>query len=70
MLETRGGQYFAGNQISVADLKAFIWIRKLRSGLLDHIPVNLVDTKAPNLAAHQERISTHPGIAAYYARRA
>ena len=44
-------------------------IRWLRSGVLDHIPKDLVDTVAPELVKHFERVSSHPKIAEYYQRR-
>lgn len=66
MLEQGGGAYFVGGALSMADLKVFVWVRNLRSGILDHIPVDLVDRVAPKLAEHCERIAAHPGITAYY----
>ena len=67
-LEERGGQYFAAERLSVADLKVFVWIRHLKSGALDHVPTDLVDRIAPTLAEHYERIKNEPGVRAYYAR--
>ena len=67
-LEERGGQYFAADRLSVADLKVFVWIRHLKSGALDHVPNDLVDRMAPKLAEHYERIKNEPGVRAYYAR--
>ena len=67
-LEERGGQYFAADRLSVADLKVFVWIRHLKSGALDHVPTNLVDRIAPKLVEHYERIKNEPGVKAYYAR--
>ena len=67
-LEARGGRYFAGDRLSVADLKVFVWIRHLKSGLLDHIPTDLPDRVAPNLVAHYQRIVDHPSVKAYYAK--
>lgn len=66
-LERNGGEYMVGGRLTVADLKVFVWIRGLRSGILDYIPTDLVDQVAPNLAAHQERIAAHPGVVAWYA---
>jgi glutathione S-transferase len=42
-LEECGGQYFAGERLSVADLKVSVWIRHLKSGALDHVPTDLVE---------------------------
>jgi len=67
-LAAHGGQYFAANRLSVADLKVFVWIRHLKSGVLDHIPADLSDRVAPKLVEHYERVKSHPGIKAYYAK--
>lgn len=68
-LERSGGKYFADNRITVADLKAFVWVRSLRSGILDHVPTDLPDRFAPLLVEHFQRINGHPKIAAYYKDR-
>jgi glutathione S-transferase len=66
MLVARGGKYFADGRLTVADLKVYVWIQNLRSGVLDHVPRDLVDRVAPGLVEHLERISGHPGVVAYY----
>ena len=66
-LEAAGGKYFADGCLTVADLKVFVWIRSLKSGFLDHIPTDLTDRVAPQLARHMERIAAEPGVSAYYA---
>jgi glutathione S-transferase len=68
-LVAHGGQYFADSRLTVADLKVFVWIRHLRSGQLDHIPVDLPDRVAPRLVEHYERVKKHPAVKAYYAER-
>ncbi len=68
-LQRSGGEYFVDNRLTVADLKVFMWIRWLRSGVLDHIPKDIVDRVAPQLSAHFERVAAQPKIAAYYAAR-
>ena len=70
LLTRGGGEYFADGRMTVADLKAFVQTRSLRSGVLDHVPVDLVDRLAPGLAEHQARIESDPRVAAYYASRA
>ncbi len=65
-----GGQYFADNRLTVADLKTFVQTRWLRSGGLDHIPQDLVQRLAPGLAEHQQRVEDDPLVVAYYASRA
>ena len=68
-LQAAGGEYFAEQRLTIADLKMFMLIRWLRSGALDHIPKELVDRIAPQLVKHFERIASHPKIAEYYQRR-
>lgn len=72
-LETRlkagGGEWFVENRLTVADLKCYLLVRWLKSGVLDHIPADIVDKHAPLLAKHLERVENYPEIAAYYAAR-
>jgi glutathione S-transferase len=68
-LEAAGGEYFADRHLTVADLKVAMLIRWLRSGVLDYIPKDLVDTVAPQLVKHCERVTSHPKVAEYYRRR-
>ena len=67
-LEAHGGRYFAGGKLSVADLKVFVLIRQLKSGVLDYVPADLPDRIAPKLVEHYERIKNEPGVKAYYAK--
>ena len=69
-LNTAGGEYFADQRLTVADLKVAMLIRWLRSGVLDHIPKDIVDTVAPQLVKHFERVTGHPKVAEYYQRKA
>jgi prostaglandin-H2 D-isomerase / glutathione transferase len=68
-LKKAGGEYFADQRLTVADLKIYMLIRWLRSGVLDHIPKDLVENVAPLLAKHFDRVANHPKVAEYYARR-
>lgn len=68
-LQQRGGEYFADGRLTVADLRVFVWIRHLRSGVLEHIPVELVEQAGPSLVRHAERVAAHPSINAYYMKR-
>jgi glutathione S-transferase len=70
MLKDRGGRYFAGDRLSVADFKVFLWIRSLQSGHLDHVPSDIVKQAAPALVDHCTRISAVPEVLAYYQMRA
>jgi glutathione S-transferase len=65
----RGGDYFADNCLTVADLKVSGITRWLLSGQLDHVPTDLVERVAPTLIAHEQRVSDDPVVVAYYAAR-
>lgn len=67
LLLARGGQYFVAGRLTIADLKVFVWVRSLRSGILDYIPADLCARVAPELLAHCDRVAAEPGIVAYYA---
>lgn len=69
LLARGGGEYFADNRLTVADLKVFMQTRSLQTGTLDHVPTDLVDRLAPALVAHAERIAKDPVVAGYYAGR-
>jgi glutathione S-transferase len=66
MLLARGGEYFADGRLTVVDLRVYVWVQNLRSGVLDHVPRDLVDRVAPALVEHHDRISAHPAVVAYY----
>jgi len=66
LLERGGGNYFADGRLTVADLKVYVQIRSLRSGTLDHVPVDLVDKLAPGLVEHEQRIASESIVTAYY----
>ncbi len=70
LLKRGGGEYFADGRLTMADLKAFVQLRSLRSGNLDHVPTDIVDRLAPTLAKHEARIASDPLVVAYYASRA
>jgi glutathione S-transferase len=67
-LKAHGGEYFADNRLTVADLKVFVDVRGLNSGRLDHVPTDLVEKVAPALNAHMQRIAQLPAVAQYYAK--
>jgi glutathione S-transferase len=70
LLERAGGEYFADNRLTVADLKVYMQIRSLLAGTLDHVPTDLVEKLAPGLVRHAERVGNDPIVTAYYAARA
>ena len=63
----RGGDYFADNRLTVADLKVAGLIQWLNSGHLDHVPTDLVERLAPALNEHAKRVFDQPVVKAYYA---
>lgn len=65
-LVSTGGEYFAGGKLSVADLKMFMWMRSLTSGVLDYIPTDLADDFAPAIAAQFQRMNNLDFIQNYY----
>ncbi len=69
-LLARGGEYFADNRLTVADLKVFVQMQSLANGTLDHVPTDIVEQIAPALAAHRDRVAADPIVTAYYASRA
>ena len=67
-LKDNGGEYFADNRLTIADLKMYVFVAGLRSGVMDYIPDNIVETTAPKLNDHFMRIHQHPKIANHYAQ--
>ncbi len=67
-LQAHGGEYFADNRLTIAELKVFVYVCSLNSGHLDHIPVDLVEKVAPQLNAHTQRVAQTPSVAQYYAK--
>src|SRR5215471_20542528 len=67
-LEAHGGRYFAADRLTVADLKVFVWIRQLKSGVLDHVATDLPDRIAPKLVEHYARVKNERGVKAYYSK--
>ena len=62
---SNAGKFFCDNRLTVADLKVFVYLNWLASGMLDHIPTNLIDDM-PNLKEFWLRIKTTPEIIDYY----
>ncbi|MBN0989399.1 glutathione S-transferase family protein [Amphritea pacifica] len=65
-LTKQGGEYFADNRLTIADLKVFVMVQWLGSGMLDHIPTTLVQDTAPELLAHLNRVTSNSKIKSYY----
>ena len=69
MLE-RGGDYFADNRLTVADLNVAVLTGRLMTGELDHVPTDVVQKNAPLLFEHAELVSNDPLFIAFIASRA
>jgi glutathione S-transferase len=67
-LLAQGGEFFADNRLTIADLKVFVEVNSLNSGRLDHVPADLVEQIAPALNAHLKRVAQTPAIGQYYAQ--
>lgn len=68
-LQNHGGEFLADSRLTIADLKAFTVLRWISSGMLDHIPSNILEICAPNLQRYVDRIAGVPEIHQYYAAR-
>lgn len=55
-LIANGGNYFADNRLTIADLKVYTWGQMLMKGHLDYIPTSMVADYAPVLLEHKNRI--------------
>ena len=60
LLTRGGGEYFADDKLTIADLK-------IMSGKLDYVPGDIVAKLAPALVKHCERVAASKPVAAYYA---
>ncbi len=69
LLQRGGGQYFADQRLTIADLKMFVQLRALGSGNVDHIPADFVVKLAPSFKDFLARIEQEPVVTAYYASR-
>jgi len=67
LLQRGGGRYFAGQSLSIADLKMVQRMKMIQSGNLEHVPTDLVPQIAPALIEHQVAIEREPQVVAYYA---
>jgi len=67
-LTQHGGEFFADQRLTVADLKMAVLIKWLSSGKLEHVPADLVTNVAPKLQQQVERIYQLPKISSYYAQ--
>ena len=69
LLQRGGGEYFADQQLTIADIRSFVQVNSLAAGVLDHIPAEFVSSVAPGLVQHQKRVAADKRIVAYYGSR-
>ena len=67
-LKDAGGEFFADQRLTIADLQVLTICRALGSGQFDHIPKDLVKKTAPNVHDHMKRVLAVPKITDYYAK--
>ena len=63
-----GGPFIGGSRLQVADLKLYMMARWLRSGVLDHIPTNVLD-HCPKLLQLHTAVAEHAGVQGWLSRR-
>jgi prostaglandin-H2 D-isomerase / glutathione transferase len=61
------GPFFAGDTLNIVDIKLFVMIRWLVSGVLDHIPPTIVSA-FPKLMRVHDAVAGHAGVRAWYSR--
>jgi glutathione S-transferase len=69
ILKRRGPDYFVSNKLSVADIAVFCITKWLKSGVLDHLPKDLVEKTAPAVNAHFTRMKSHDFVKQHFAAR-
>jgi len=62
------GPFVGGDALSVADLKIFASMGRIKRGVLDHVPPGYF-ADFPKLEALYAAVAAHPGVAAWYASR-
>ena len=61
------GPFFGGPELQVVDLKLYVVVRWLRSGVLDHIPPTVL-APFPKLNRVHDAVRDHAGVRAWYAK--
>lgn len=65
-LTEQGGNWFADNQLTIAELKILALVNWLNSGWLDHLPTDLVEKFAPQVQQLQIKVTNLDTIKNYY----
>ena len=67
-IKENGGDFVCGNDLTIADLAAYIQINYFRRGIADHVPKESLDN-FPEILAYLARVEGHSGFAAYKASK-
>jgi glutathione S-transferase len=62
-----GGPFLGGAALNVVDLKLYVVVRWIRSGVLDHLPATLFDAHAKLIRVH-DAVHDHPRVKDWYAK--
>ena len=65
-LKAAGGKYLADGRMTVGDMKVYIQLRSLTSGVVEHVPTDIISKVAPRVHEYFERIGKEPVILDYY----
>ncbi len=63
------GPFSTGAALQVADIKLYMLVRWVRSGVIDHVPTTVLDA-FPKLCAVHDAVAAHPRVAEWVARHA
>ena len=63
------GPFVGGASIQVADIKLYMVVRWLISGVIDHVPTTVLD-QSPKLLRLYRAVGDHPGVKAWLAKSA
>lgn len=63
------GPFFGGASLQVVDIKLYMLVRWLISGVLDHVPTTVLDHCPKLLRLHRD-VGAHPGVQAWLAKSA
>ncbi|NVJ58799.1 MAG: glutathione S-transferase family protein [Gammaproteobacteria bacterium] len=61
--------WLAGGEVTIADLKVWVFVRSLLSGQFDHISPTLVFELAPKVVEHCNKVAALPKLVEYYSKR-
>jgi len=68
-LSKQGSGYLCGNDVTIADIKAFTLLGLFEGGTVDGIPADIIDKSSfTNLKQHHIKMKTRPEVQAYYGK--